>query len=266
MKLELISRLHSDGPSRPSIVLVHGACMAAWVWKDNFIPYFFEKGFNVYAISLRNHGSSAGSANLRFTSVKDYVEDVNTIVNAIEGQVLLIGHSMGGFTLQHYMNQLSAEKIRAIVLLCAVPPAGLWQLIPKLIRDYPFHFLISCLRMSWLPIIRDDARLKELMFSKNFPIEKMKTIMPLIQEESFLAFLEMVFMRLPKVRRSPVPVMVVGAGNDYLISRSSTKKMADHYNAAFKMVDSASHCFMSEPGWEEVAEDISSFFKAKIAK
>lgn len=259
MKLACIQKLHPPKTEKGTVLLVHGACLGAWCWQDNFIPYFFEKEYNVVALNLRNHGRSENNGKLRFTSIIGYVEDVKQIVHKIDGPVFIVGHSMGGFVLQHYFKTLS-DNVKGIVLLCAVPSHGLWGLVVKLLTDYPIQFVQSFFSMSWLPIIKNNTRLKRVMFSPNFPDEKISKIVDSVQDESFLAFLEMVFLRLPFQKISPVPIMVVGAEKDYLISESDTRKMAANFGIEPLIIEDASHCFMMEDGWESTAEKISQFF------
>ncbi len=263
MNLEHIKQLHPEGNPKASVLLVHGACMGAWVWQDNFSPYLFEKGFNVHLISLRNHGRSLKKESIRSISILDYVDDLKSIIKELDGDVFIIGHSMGGFTIQHYLYEC-ASKIKGVVLLCPVPNTGLWRLIPKLVLHYPFHFMLSSLKMSWLPIIKNSNRLKRLMFSDSYPINKMRVVAEAMQEESFLAFLEMAFLRLPKIKSSPVPIMIVGAENDYLVSEHSIKKMAAYFLIEPLIIKDAAHCFMFEPGWEKVAEKITDFFDVLV--
>lgn len=265
MNLEHIKLLHPKGVNRPTVLLVHGACMGAWVWQDNFLSYLFEKGFNVSAISLRYHAGSSNEGSLRGTSIKNYVDDMKQIVEELTGDVFIIGHSMGGFTIQHYLNNVST-RVKGVVLLCSVPNTGLWKLIPKLVWDYPFHFLFSCLKMSWLPIINNESRLKKLMFSKTYPLNKVKKVNSFLQDESFLAFLEMSFLRLPKLSASPVPMMVVGAADDYLISEASTRRMATYFGVEPLIIKDAAHCFMLEPGWEKVADEVVGFFNGLLPR
>ena len=233
--------------------------MGAWVWKDNFLPYFFDKGFNTYALSLRNHGASENNGKLRWTSIKEYVEDLAQVVDSIDGPIYLVGHSLGGFTIQHYL-QKASSKVKAAVLLCSVPNTGLWKLVARLLFDFPIRFLISIVMFSWLPIVKDKIGLKKLMFSKEYPVEKMDSIIHKLQDESFLAFLEMVFLRLPRQSKSKTPVMVVGAENDYLISEGESRKMGKHYHVEPIIIPNASHCFMLEEGWVFTAEKINQFF------
>lgn len=258
MSLEVISKIQETPTHKPSIVLIHGACMGAWVWEGNFMDFFYERGFSVYALSLSHHGKSKGSGKLRWTSIRKYVNDLDKVVQTIEGPVFLIGHSMGGFTIQHYLKS-PAKNVVGATLLCSAPSHGLWYLMGKLVLHYPFHFVQSVLQMSWLPVMKNKKRLQRVMFRKDLPSQKMSEVMSSLQDESFHAFLEMVFLRLPKVRQLPVPVLIIGAEKDYLISVADTKRMASRYGLSPYIVEGASHCLMLETGWEETAEDIRKF-------
>lgn len=258
MKLEIINQQH-QASTKGSIVFIHGACMGAWVWEGNFLPYFFNEGFNTYALSLRNHGASENNGKLRWTSIKEYVEDLTQVIDSIDGAIYLVGHSMGGFTIQHYL-QKPSSKVKAAALLCSVPNTGLWKLVARLLVDFPIRFLIAIMSLSWLPIVKDKKGLKKLMFSKDYPIENMDSITKKLQDESFLAFLEMVFLRLPRKFQLKTPLMVVGAENDYLVSETDTRKMGKHYQVEPIIIPNASHCFMLEDDWIDVAEKINQFF------
>ena len=258
MFLEIISKKQPQVNNKPSILLIHGACMGAWVWQGNFMDFFYEKGFSVYALSLSHHGKSKGSGKLRWSSISKYVDDLDKAVQTIEGPVFLIGHSMGGFTIQHYL-QSPAKNIVGAALLCSAPSHGLWHLMGKLVLHYPFHFVQSVLQMSWLPVMKNKKRLQRVMFREDVPPQKMNEVISLLQDESFLAFLEMGFLKLPKIKQLPVPVLIIGAENDYLISVADTRRMARRYGLSSHIIEGASHCLMLETGWEKVAEDIRKF-------
>lgn len=258
MKLEIINQ-QQPASSKGSIVFIHGACMGAWVWENNFLPYLFDRGFNTYAISLRNHGASENNGKLRWTSIKEYVEDLTKVIDSIDGPIYLVGHSMGGFTIQHYL-QKPSSKVKAAALLCSVPNTGLWKLVARLLFDFPIRFLIANMSLSWLPIVKHKKGLKKLMFSKDYPVENMDSVIQKLQDESFLAFLEMVFLRLPRKFQLKTPLMVVGAAKDYLVSETDTRKMGKHYHVEPIIIPNASHCFMLEDDWIDVAEKINQFF------
>lgn len=189
----------------------------------------------------------------------DYKEDLLEYVSSLEGPVCLIGHSMGGFTIQHAMTSLPSN-VKAAVLLCSAPRHGLIRLVMKLILHYPIGFLISLLRMSWLPIMQHPDKLKRVIFRDDFSEVQMQKVLPKMQEESFLAFLQMVFLKLPSFRKLPIPTFIIGAEKDYLVGETDTKRMARFYGITPYIIPDASHCFMLESGWEDVAGIINVFF------
>ena len=260
MKLEIISKIHKDSLAHESVLLIHGACMGAWVWEDNFLPFFYEKGFNVYAMSFRNHGQSDSAGPLRWLSTKCYVDDLANVVGEINGPIHLIGHSMGGFVIQHYLQNVSV-KIKSATLLCSVPSHGLWRLIGNLIYQYPLFFLHSILTFSWLPVLKKLTRLQRIMFRSDIPATKLKHYATLLKEESFLAFLQMVLLYLPKISINKVPLLIIGGEKDFLIPKFDTIRMANKYKVEPIIVKDASHCLMLEEGWEDVAAKIYSFVK-----
>ena len=81
------------GKGEPSLVFVHGWNCDSRYWREQ-VPVF-SKDHRVLLVDLAGHGHS-GFHRSRYT-MKDFGEDVRTVVEATEqGQVILIGHSMGG--------------------------------------------------------------------------------------------------------------------------------------------------------------------------
>jgi len=257
LELEVISKIQEN--PKGNIVLLHGACLGAWVWQDNFLPYFSEKKWNVYALNFRNHGASEGKGSLRWNSIQNYVEDLEQLLSTIDGEVVLIGHSMGGMVIQNYLNSAD-EKVKAAVMLCAVPRQGVWALVVKLLLEHPLKFLQSTIIASWLPILNQKNRLKKLMFRADFPDNHIDSTQHQLQDESFLAFLQMLWNR-PLIPKKHVPILVVGGGQDYLFSVKHTLSLSKSYSAELFILPNGSHTFMLESGWEEVAEKINHFLQ-----
>ncbi len=54
------------------------------------------------------------------------MDDIEAAVGRIGEPVILVGHSMGGLVVQHYLGRAGkAAGVRAAVLLSSVPPSGL---------------------------------------------------------------------------------------------------------------------------------------------
>src|SRR5215469_10649661 len=114
MKLEIISKYPADHRRGTPVLFVHGSLHAAWCWDVHFLDYFARSGYAAHALSLRGHGSSEGRDTLRWTRIADYVEDLSAAAGQLTGSPILIGHSMGGFIIQKY---LEAHDAPAAVLL-----------------------------------------------------------------------------------------------------------------------------------------------------
>ena len=55
------------------------------------------------ALSLRGHGGSSSDKSLHRCSMADFVEDVDAVALTLEAPPVLIGHSIRGFIVQHYL-------------------------------------------------------------------------------------------------------------------------------------------------------------------
>lgn len=106
------------------LLFVHGGWHGAWCW-ENFLDYFADAGYRAVAVSLRGHGASPGPASLRWCAMSDYLADIASVVDTLGGQPVLIGHSLGGFAVQRF---LETRKAPAAVLVGSVPPKGFFKL------------------------------------------------------------------------------------------------------------------------------------------
>ncbi|MBI4631514.1 MAG: alpha/beta fold hydrolase [Chloroflexi bacterium] len=120
MQLELITRQPASNPRPTPLLFVHGAWHGAWCWAEYFLPYFAQHGYVSHALSLRGHGTSEG--NTRWNLISDYVEDVKQVAQGLAASPVIIGHSMGGFTAQKY---LETNPAPAAVLLASIPSFGM---------------------------------------------------------------------------------------------------------------------------------------------
>lgn len=105
----------------PPLLFIHGAGHGRWCWEEHFLRYFGDRGWTVRAIDLRGHGSAPGRQRLRWTRIAEYVEDLATAVAAMPEAPVLLGHSMGGFVIQKYLESHSAP---GAILLAPCRPQG----------------------------------------------------------------------------------------------------------------------------------------------
>lgn len=264
MQLETI-HTKSSSTSKVTVVLLHGVCFAAWYWENNFQPWFTDKGYDVIAISYRNHGKSEKKGSLKWRTINEYIEDVHNVVSKIEGDLYLIGHSMGGFITQHYLQKHPSPKLKKAVLLCTVPASGIGGATWQVIKTYPFSFLKALLSFSFVPVFNQKAKAKKLMFAPTVSVELVDAVVPRMQDESFRSYLDMMLFNLPSTKKVSIPVLVIGGADDFLIRPNALQKAVARLEVELIMMPGG-HNINLEVDWERVAEKIELFFNDPTAE
>jgi len=258
MKLEIISRYPSGGKHSTPLLFIHGALHGAWCWEFHFLDYFAQHGFAAHAVNLRGHGSSEGHERLRWTRIADYVEDLKNAARQLPSPPVLIGHSMGSFIIQKYLEDHSAP---AAVLMTPPPPTGLRTATLRIARRHPLVFAKINLTLSLLPLVATPALAREAFFSDDLPDEQLLEFWERMQDDAFLGFLDMLVLDLPKPPKVRIPLLVLGAARDNMLNPNEIHATATAYNAQAKMMADVAHNMMIELRWRTVAEVILVWLK-----
>ena len=110
----------------PPLILVHGMWSTGETMRD--MRMSFEKhGFEVHAPSLPGHRPMSqmdehARKTLVQSGIEEYVRSIQDLVNSMDREPILIGHSMGGLVAQLVAARTTVE---ALVLISSAPPAGL---------------------------------------------------------------------------------------------------------------------------------------------
>jgi pimeloyl-ACP methyl ester carboxylesterase len=262
MRLEVIARQPGAPTKHPPLLFVHGAWHAAWCWDTYFLPYFAEHGFAASALSLRGHGGNEGAPRVRGKRIAHYVADVAEVAATLPALPILIGHSMGGLVVQKYLEQ---HDVPAAVLLASVPVHGVINTTLRVIRRHPGPFLWANLTTRLYPIIATPDRARDLLFSPDMPDEDVKKYAQQLDDESYLAYLEMMMFALPRPKRIAarhVPMLVLGATRDRLFAPREIEATARAYGTKAVIFDSA-HDMMLESGWQYVADAIITWLRGQ---
>lgn len=259
MRLEIISRKPtasrgSGGSLHPTpLLFIHGMFHGAWCWDRHFLEYFAGHGFASHAINLRGHGNSEGGDKLRWTRIADFVDDVEAAVRHLHRPAVVIGHSLGGFVVQKYLENHDAP---AGVLLSSPPPTGMLRIALRVARRRPRVFAKTNLTLNLAPMVATPELTREAFFSPDLPDEQLQGYWRLMQAESYMAFLDMVALNLPKPEKVTAPVLVLGAARDNMLAPDDIEATARAYRTQAQMIPDVAHSSMLETRWETVAERI----------
>lgn len=250
MQLEVITG-SGDTTHNTPILFVHGAWHAAWCW-ENFLPYFARQGYMSYAVSLRGHGASAGRDKLRWHSAAhDYVADVAQIAQTLERPPILVGHSMGGYVVQKYLETHTAA---AGILLASMPVSGVFGFVTRFVSRHPWVFLKAQLLLNPWYLVGTPGLMQEAFFSPYMPAEEIARHFARLQSESFLMQLETMFFNLPRPDKVKTPLLVLAAANDRVFSAAEQQATARAYGTEAEIFPDMAHDMMLEPNWQHAAD------------
>lgn len=260
-RLEVLMHRPPRPASRIPLLFLHGAYVGAWCWEVHFLPYFAKRGFTVYAPSLRGHGRSAGHQQLQQTGVHEFVCDLERVVATLEHPPVLIGHSMGGFVIQKYLERHAAP---AAVLMGSVPPHGLAQSSMRLMLSDPLLLGQLTALQGIGPGATDLSIVRRAVFSDHLPEAALLEYARHLQPESRRALWDMTVGALPSPWRMRVPPMlVIGAEDDALFSIAEARQTARAYDAELHLQPDMAHAIMLEPDWRTVAQRIIDWLADK---
>jgi len=221
------------------LIFVHGINAHADEWQP-FIKYFSERNFSCKAVNLRE------GLNLRKTRFRDYVNKVKAMVTPED---IVIGHSMGGLIVQKIAEETT---IRGGIAICPAPPRGIklsgirlsssLRYLPNIIIKKPFKinfsfytkYLLNCLGEKESREIYEDQI-----------------------EESAIVHYEIAMNKIA-VDESKVkcPLFFIATKDDRACPSEMVGKIAEKYNADFKVYNGCHHIFAN---WQDIAEGIQNF-------
>lgn len=252
-RLEVLSaRARTATPLGPPLLFVHGAYTAAWCWAEHFLPFFAAAGYDAHALSLSGHGASRGRRYLDSFSINDYARDVAEVADALDAAPVLIGHSMGGFVVQKYLEEHVAP---GAVLMCSVPPQGLLGSAMNMLMRRP-------------DMLRDLGNLlggggagrqtmRAALFAQPVDDLMLERCFRHSQSESHRALWDMSLFNLPDIRRvARTPLLVLGAGEDHIIAPELVRQTGDAYGCPAELFPGLGHGLMLERDWRLPAQRI----------
>ncbi|MFN3200193.1 MAG: alpha/beta hydrolase [Bradymonadia bacterium] len=260
--LELLSCLPEQA-TRPPILCVHGAFAGAWCWAEHFMPWFAERGYPIYAVSLRGHGESQGEEHLARHTLRDYVRDVICAVEHIGEPPIVVGHSMGGFVAQKYLEYSGRRGmgLLGVALMASVPPQGLIPTATLMMMTRPALTRRVMLLCSGGPELAARFTrpndLRRSLFSSALPSATLTEYFSRFQGESQRAVLDMSLLDPLRLWLMPrVPIITFGAEHDAFIPPALIQATAMTYGCPSQIVRGMGHVMMLERHWEEAAQPL----------
>lgn len=242
---------------RPPLLFVHGAFHGAWCWAEHWLPYFTERGWDCTAFSLRGHPPHPGT--VRGARIRDYVADLIAAARELPAPPIVIGHSMGGFIVQHYL--AAGHRAHAAALIASVPWRGAaGYVLRETLRD-PLGIAAQMLRLRVTGPIATVEATRRHFFAPDLPNADAARYHARLIPESALAVLDLAGLALPNaaaIRDRHLPILVLAAERDAIFTVAEERSTAEAYRAAFHVVPGA-HDVMLDSGWQTAAAVVADW-------
>jgi len=126
-------------------LLIHGAAHGGWCWK-NVTSILEDNGHFVVAPDLPGHEpqSHLSPSEISFDL---YVQHITSLVNSIDGNVILVGHSLGGAVVEKVIDDIKESKIeRAFFVSGFIPKDG--DIVGEILKADVESGLRDCFTMN----------------------------------------------------------------------------------------------------------------------
>lgn len=205
---------------------------------------------------LRGHDGQPGRI---WHRIRDYVEDVERAAAEFDQPPIPVGHSVGGFLAQKYLEQNPAP---GAVLMASVPAGGVVGATARLAARHPVAFAKANARLRLRPLVSTSALVRDLFFTADTPRAVVDSCQAQLQDDSYLAFLDLLlFLAKATPRRVQAPVLVLGAEHDGLFTVGEQRRTARAYRTEAEVFPGMGHDMMLDQGWEEVADRIDAWLR-----
>jgi alpha-beta hydrolase superfamily lysophospholipase len=84
-----------------------------------------------------------------------------------------------------------------------------------------------------------------------------------MQDDSYMAYLDMVALNLPRPAKVKTPLLILGAGRDNMLSPSEIEATASAYRTHAQIVPNVAHDSMLEQRWQTVADRILAWLNER---
>lgn len=248
-----------------TLFLIHGMWGGGFMW-DNHRAFYENRGYRCVVPTLRYHDVDPASPphpDFGTVSLRDYADDLEQEIRALEEPPVVIGHSMGGLLAQMLAARGLAPKV---VCLTPAAPRGVVVLSPSVL--WSFKSILTTWAF-WRKPCRQTFKEAAYATMHLLPPEERRQLYDRLVDESGRAIFECGLWLFDSRRVAEVdpakvtcPMLVVGCKLDRITPASVVRKVARRYKADYEEFPDHAHWVLGEPGWERVAGVVLDWIEA----
>lgn len=238
----------AQGVRWPPLLLVHGAGGSRLDW-----PAALRRlpGAHVLTLDLPGHGRSTGPGR---GTIEGYAQDVRLFLDRLGlGQVILIGHSMGGAVAQQIALS-DPDRVAGLVLIATGSKLPVDPVLPQRILAETGATLDWIITNAWGHPVADGLRAQAR--------QRMAQTPPAVLRDDYLACQS--FDVRDRLHQITAPTLVIGAADDRMVPLSFSATLAERIpRAALAVIQGAGHMVPLERT-AEVVRAITEWLEAGV--
>lgn len=253
----LMARGQAEQSTSTPILFLHGSYHGAWCYRENFLPYFAERGYSsVYAVSMRGQGmSDVVVGQLVAGTLDSHAQDIADLVAMLPSPPIIVAHSFSGLIMMKYLLLPNLPKLAGIAFLSSVPPSGNGRMVTRFLLKDP----LLAFRVTWgfiaKSFIKSKESCRELFFSADLPESLLDKYQKQLAVSVRLIDLQDVNKQVPLANAPATapPVFVLGGKSDVVVDAEAVEETAAYFGVKPLLLDDVAHDCMLDTRWEKVA-------------
>lgn len=236
------------------------------------MPYFAERGYDTYALSLRAQGGSERGDLQVAGTLESHAKDVASVIATLPRPPIVVGHSFGGLLVQKYLalsHQGSVPAVAGCAFLCSVPPTGNKDIVTRIAsKSIP-----KALKITWAFVTKSFARsldsCKETFFSNDIPEEDLICYQAKLAACSPVKLLDLRTLNSQLPLTFPVDptfwanlkIYVAGGETDLVVDPPAVEELAAFFGVRAHLFTQVAHDCMLDTRWETVASGLADWIE-----
>jgi hypothetical protein len=158
---------------------------------------------------------------------------------------------------------LEAQQVPGAVLLASVPVSGVWRTTCRIALRHPLAFLKANLTWRLYPVIGTPKLAREAFFGADIHPDVLDDYFSRLQDEAYMAFLDMMIFNLPQPQKVSTDLLILGAQDDTIFRPPEIHATAAAYGQKAQLFSAMAHDMMLEKGWQAIADRILAWLVEK---
>lgn len=240
----LYTKVNEVNSAKGNIIIVHGVAEHLDRY-DELTNYLNHNGFNVIRYDQRGHGRSEGQQTF-YSTANEIVDDLTAIINEVksqfDGELYLIGHSMGGYTVTLFGTQYPS-KVDGIVTSGALTRYNK-ETFGKIDKSADMH--------SYIENVLSDGLCSDKTVVKKYALDDLNAKQ--ISNGLLITLIEGVEYLKNNAQQFVDPILILHGKEDGLVSYKDSIQLFDEIGSEHKSIhiyDDLQHEIFNESSYNE---------------